>query len=285
VTTLDRTPHKRNVLDDDALLRPPTATRRARAWTTAAFVVILVILAATYPQTQISPAGLVNGIGSSIEFIFGSSERPTWGFFPPDFSGWERYFSEMLLTIAMGIWGTVLCLFITIPLSFAGAQNVAPGWLYQITRRLMDFLRALNELVLALIFVAAVGLGPFPGILALAIGSAGSLGKLLSEAIEAVDPGQVEAVRATGASPLMVIWFGYWPQILPLFLSYTLYRLEINVRAATILGLVGAGGIGFYLQESMRSFDWKATSAILIMIFVTVFIVDFASARLRRSII
>jgi phosphonate transport system permease protein len=269
----------------DLPINPPKALRRARAWSTAAFAAILALLAGTYPLTQISPAGLVAGLGSSLEFVFGSAARPTWGFFPPDFNGWERYLEQMLLTIAMGIWGTVLCLFITIPLSFAGAQNVAPPWLYQITRRIMDFLRALNELVLALIFVAAVGLGPFPGILALAIGSAGSLGKLLSEAIEAVDPGQVEAVRATGASPLMVILYGYWPQILPLFLSYTLYRLEINVRAATILGLVGAGGIGFYLQEAMRSFDWKATSAILIMIFVTVFIVDFASARLRRSII
>ncbi len=266
-------------------LQPPVAIRRARGWSTFAFFVILGILVFTYPLTQISPKGLIDGIGSSLEFIFGSANRPTWGVFPPDFSGWERYFSEMLLTIAMGIWGTVLCLFITVPMSFAGAQNVAPAWLYQITRRVMDFLRALNELVLALIFVAAVGLGPFPGILALAIGSAGSLGKLLSEAIEAVDPGQVEAVRATGASPLMVIMYGYFPQIMPLFVSYTLYRLEINVRAATILGLVGAGGIGFFLQEAMRSFDWKATCAILIMIFVTVFLVDFASARLRRSII
>lgn len=274
-----------SVLSKDFSLQPPSAIRRARGWGTFAFAVILGILALTYPLTQISPAGLIDGFGTSLEFIFGSSARPTWGFFPPDFSGWERYFFEMLLTIAMGIWGTVLCLFITIPLSFAGAQNVAPPWLYQITRRVMDFLRALNELVLALIFVAAVGLGPFPGILALAIGSAGSLGKLLSEAIEAVDPGQVEAVRATGASPLMVILYGYWPQILPLFMSYTLYRLEINVRAATILGLVGAGGIGFFLQEAMRSFDWKSTCAILIMIFITVFIVDFASARLRRSII
>jgi phosphonate transport system permease protein len=274
-----------NSISSQSKLQPPAAIRRARGWSTLAFFVILGILIFTYPLTQISPAGLIAGIGSSFEFIFGSANRPTWGFFPPDFSGWERYFTEMLLTIAMGIWGTVLCLFITVPMSFAGAQNVAPVWLYQMTRRVMDFLRALNELVLALIFVAAVGLGPFPGILALAIGSAGSLGKLLSEAIEAVDPGQVEAVRATGASPLMVIMYGYFPQIMPLFVSYTLYRLEINVRAATILGLVGAGGIGFFLQEAMRSFDWKATCAILIMIFATVFLVDFASARLRRSII
>ena len=274
-----------NSISSQSKLQPPAAIRRARGWSTLAFFVILGILIFTYPLTQISPKGLIDGIGSSFEFIFGSANRPTWGFFPPDFSGWERYFTEMLLTIAMGIWGTVLCLFITVPMSFAGAQNVAPVWLYQITRRVMDFLRALNELVLALIFVAAVGLGPFPGILALAIGSAGSLGKLLSEAIEAVDPGQVEAVRATGASPLMVIMYGYFPQIMPLFVSYTLYRLEINVRAATILGLVGAGGIGFFLQEAMRSFDWKATCAILIMIFATVFLVDFASARLRRSII
>ena len=264
---------------------PPVSVRRARNWSTFALVAIVIVLVATYPLTQISPGGLVSGLGSSFEFIFGSAARPTWGFFPPDFSRWDTYLEQMLLTIAMGIWGTVLCLFLTIPLSFAGAQNVAPGWLYQIARRVMDFLRALNELVLALIFVAAVGLGPFPGILALAVGSAGSLGKLLSEAIEAVDPGQVEAVRATGAGPLMVILYGYWPQILPLFMSYTLYRLEINVRAATILGLVGAGGIGFYLQEAMRSFDWKSTSAILLIILVTVFIVDFASAKLRARII
>jgi phosphonate transport system permease protein len=191
----------------------------------------------------------------------------------------------MLVTVAMGLWGTVLSLILAVPLSFMGAQNVAPRWLYNLTRPVLDFLRGLPDLVLALIFVAALGLGPFPGIMALALSTAGSLAKLLSEAVEAVDPGQIEAVKATGASPVLVLLYGYWPQILPLFASYTLYRFEVNVRAATLLGIVGAGGIGFYLQEAMRGFDFRSTCALIIIILVTVRLVDWGSARLRARII
>ncbi|MCA9839226.1 MAG: ABC transporter permease subunit [Trueperaceae bacterium] len=115
--------------------------------------------------------------------------------------------------------------------------------------------------------------------------SIGSLGKLISESIESVDMGQVEAVKATGAHPLQITSHGFWPQVLPLFISYTLYRFEINVRAATILGIVGAGGIGFYLQEAMRTFSNKNTSTILLIIIVSVFIIDSVSSRIRKRII
>lgn len=263
---------------------PPHVVRQG-AMAKIGWVVIGGILVFTYQGTEISPSGLASGLGDSWKFIFGSAERPGSGFFPPDFSRWSLFADQMFLTVKMAVWGTVLSLVLALPLAFAGAQNVSPTWLYQIARRVMDFLRGLNELVLALVFVAAVGLGPFPGILALALHTAGTLGKLLSESIEAVDPGQVEAVKATGASPLMVVLYGFWPQVVPHFASYILYRFEVNVRAATVLGLVGAGGIGFYLQEAMRSFDFKSTSAILMVILFTVFVVDFCSARLRQRLI
>ena len=264
---------------------PPPSVRLNQRWNNLAIGLVLLALVASYPLTEISPGGLLSGIGDSVRFIFGSADRPNSGFFPPDFSRWETYTIQMLITVAMGLWGTVLSLVLAIPLSFMGAQNVAPRWLYNLTRPVLDFLRGLPDLILALIFVAALGLGPFPGIMALAFSTAGSLAKLLSEAIEAVDPGQIEAVKATGASPLLVLLYGYWPQILPLFTSYTLYRFEVNVRAATFLGIVGAGGIGFYLQEAMRGFDFRSTCALIIIILITVRLVDWGSARLRARII
>ena len=264
---------------------PPPAVRKSATWNRVAVGLILLVLAISYPLTQISPAGLLAGFGDSIRFIFGSAERPNSGFFPPNLTRLDTYTYQMVITVAMGLWGTVLSLFLAVPLSFMGAQNVAPPWLYQITRPVLDFLRGLPDLILALVFVAAVGLGPFPGIMALALSTAGSLAKLLSEAVEAVDPGQIEAVKATGASPLLVLLYGYWPQVLPMFASYTLYRFEVNVRAATLLGIVGAGGIGFYLQEAMRGFDFRSTCTIIIVILVTVRLVDWGSARLRARII
>lgn len=275
----------KSTLKSDLSLQAPPAVVRQFWLARLGWVGIFVVLLFTYQGTEISPSGLLSGMGDSWKFIFGSQERPGSGFFPPDFSRYPVFLSQMYLTLKMAVWGTVLSLVLALPLAFAGAQNVSPMWLYQISRRVMDFLRGLNELVLALIFVAAVGLGPFPGILALALHTAGTLGKLLSESIEAVDMGQVEAVRSTGATPLMVVLYGFWPQVVPHFASYILYRFEVNVRAATVLGLVGAGGIGFYLQEAMRSFDFRSTSAILAVILLTVFLVDFTSARLRQKLI
>lgn len=265
--------------------KPPPSVQRAKRFDLIAAALVLLALVAAYPLTEISPGGLISGLGDSVRFIVGSPERPGSGFFPPDFSRIETYTFQMLVTVAMGLWGTVLSLVLAVPLAFMGAQNVAPTWLYNLTRPVLDFMRSLPELVLALIFVAALGLGPFPGILALAFSAAGSLAKLISEAIEDVDRGQVEAVKATGASPLLVLLYGYWPQILPPFTSYTLYRFEVNVRAATFLGIVGAGGIGFFLQEAMRGFDFQATSAIVIIILITVRLVDWSSAKLRARII
>lgn len=191
----------------------------------------------------------------------------------------------MLLTVKMAVLGTVGAVLLALPLAFLAARNTTPHpAAYQLTRRLLDFLRGLNEFVLALIFVAAVGLGPFPGILALTVHTAGILGKLFAEGIEDIDEGQVEAVRATGAHPLGVLGRAVWPQIVPHVLSMTMYRFESNVRAATVLGLVGAGGIGFYITEAIRGFDTRAASAILIIILATVFLIDYLSAALRERL-
>jgi phosphonate transport system permease protein len=140
-------------------------------------------------------------------------------------------------------------------------------------------------MVYALFFVASVGLGPFPGVLAVVTYTVMTLAKLYSEAIEGIEPGPVEAIAATGASRLQVLRFGVLPQVLPLFASYVLYRLETNIRAATILGFVGAGGIGFYIQTYLRMINYPAASAVLLVLVAMVMGVDFASSRLRARIV
>ena len=149
----------------------------------------------------------------------------------------------------------------------------------------MDAARAINELVFALMFVAAVGLGPMAGILAMWVHTTGILAKLFSEAVEAIDPRPVEGIRATGANVIEEIFYGVIPQVTPLWISYSLYRFESNVRAATVLGLVGAGGIGMQLNESMRSFDYTKTCTILIIIVLTVVLIDSLSGRTRKLFI
>lgn len=152
-------------------------------------------------------------------------------------------------------------------------------------RRLMDACRAINEMVFAMLFIVAVGLGPFAGVLALWVHTTGVLAKLFSEAVEAIDPRPVEGVRATGANALEEIVYGVIPQVLPLWISYSLYRFESNVRSASVVGIVGAGGIGTVLWEITRSFRYAETCAVMIIIVGFVVVIDMASARIRRALI
>lgn len=145
--------------------------------------------------------------------------------------------------------------------------------------------RAINEMVFAMLFVVAVGLGPFAGVLALFIHTTGVLSKLLSEAVEAIEPGPVEGIRATGANKLEEILYGVLPQVMPLLISYSLYRFESNVRSATVVGMVGAGGIGVTLWEAIRGFQFQQTCALMVLIIVTVSLLDFLSQRLRKHFI
>ncbi|WP_414475160.1 phosphonate ABC transporter, permease protein PhnE [Microvirga sp. M2] len=207
------------------------------------------------------------------------------GFLRPDFNDWRHYLDEMLVTIQIAIWGTFLAVVLSVPLGIMSAHNMVPWWILQPVRRLMDLFRSIHEVVFGVLFIVAVGLGPFAGVMALFIHTTGILAKLFSEAVEAIDPRPVEAIRTTGASRIQQVIYGVIPQVLPLWMSYSLYRLESNIRSATVLGIIGAGGIGQVLFESVRAFYYPQASAILIIVVVTVMVMDLISQLLRRLVI
>lgn len=197
----------------------------------------------------------------------------------------QGYIVDITETIGMGIWGTLMSAIIAVPLSVVAAENIAPLPVVFMVRRILDAMRAINEIVFALIFIVAVGLGPFAGVLALFVHTTGTLGKLFSEAIEAIDPGPVEGIRATGASKLQEIIFGVIPQVIPLWTSFTLYRFEANVRSASVLGIVGAGGIGVSLYQSFRGFRYGKVAAILLLLILAVALIDTVSAKIRQRLV
>ena len=206
-------------------------------------------------------------------------------FFPPNFDHWRSICEEMLVTLEIALWGTFLAVLTAIPFGLLASSNIVPWWIYQPVRRLMDAFRAINEMVFAMLFVVAVGLGPFAGVLALWIHTSGVLAKLFSEAVEAIDHQPIEGIRSTGAGALHEIIYGVIPQVMPLWISFTLYRFESNVRSATVVGMVGAGGIGVLLWEIIRSFQYKETSAIMIIVVLTVSLIDLVSSKIRQSLI
>jgi len=236
--------------------------------------VICAILVWSWQGAEMNPYALWEYRGNMAEML--------GDFFPPNFHDWDVYAEQMLITIQIAIWGTLLSVILSIPLGILCSENIAPWWIYQPVRRLMDAARAINEIVFAMLFVVAVGLGPFAGVLALFVHTTGVLAKLFSEAVEAIEDGPVEGVRATGASSLQEVIYGVIPQVLPLWISYSLYRFESNVRSATVVGMVGAGGIGVLLWENIRGFAFPETCAIMIVIIVTVSLLDVLSQRLRK---
>ncbi len=240
-------------------------------------VLAIIVLIYTGRLSDLSFVELVQGSGSMAEYIT--------RYFPPDFNNWQSYLKDTLETVAMGIWGTLLSAILAIPLSILASGNICPAWIVFPIRRILDAMRAINEIVFALIFVVAVGLGPFAGVLALFIHTAGILAKLFSEAIEAIEVGPVEGIRATGASKVQEIIFGVIPQVVPLWTSFTLYRFESNVRSAAVLGIVGAGGIGVSLYQSFRAFEYQKVCAIMIILIITVAIIDTVSAKLRHQLV
>lgn len=202
----------------------------------------------------------------------------------PDFSDWKHYVGQMWLTLEIAIWGTFMSILLAIPMGLLCARNIAPPWIVQPMRAIMNVLRAFPELVLGTAFLVAVGLGPLAGVLALALHNTGVLAKLFSEAIEAIEAAPVEGVRATGGNRLHEIVWGVIPQVGPLWTSFALYRFESNARSATILGLIGAGGIGQLLFDNLNSFAYKQVSAIAIVIMVAVTLIDMLSQQLRKRL-
>ncbi|MFC3228598.1 phosphonate ABC transporter, permease protein PhnE [Marinibaculum pumilum] len=207
------------------------------------------------------------------------------GFMEPSFRHLDYYIEEMILTVQIAVWGSVLAVIASVPFGILSSSNMAPVWIVQPVRRLMDAFRAINELVFAVLFVVAVGLGPFAGVMALFVHTTGVLAKLFSEAVEAIDPRPVEGIRTTGAGKVQEVVYGVIPQVLPLWISYALYRFESNTRSATVLGLVGAGGIGQVMFESIRGFQYAESATILLVVIVTVSIIDLISQYLRKRVI
>ena len=239
--------------------------------------VVIALLAASWRGADMRPLELFRDSGNMAVFAA--------GFFPPDFREWRIYFQELLVTLQIAAWGTALAVVFAVPFGLLSSSNIAPPWVIQPIRRLMDAARAINEMVFAMLFVVAVGLGPFAGVLALFVHTTGILSKLFSEAVEAIDPQPVEGIRSTGAHALEEIVYGVLPQVMPLWISYTLYRFESNVRSATVVGMVGAGGVGVILWEVIRGFQYAQTCAVLIMIVLCVSLIDVISARLRKIFI
>ena len=304
-------------LEHDIFREAPPAPKRG--WRFFLFLgFFLVILAWSFQGAKLQPGELIQGIpqiGSTIarmlppdftkitdgkSYYFPSEISLNELFFPSRLTDaqtrtkqrwWNNTFPQTVLgatleTVQMALAGTFLALLVAFPVGFLAARNTTPNPLvYGILRTVLNLLRTIPDLALGLLFVAAVGLGAFAGTLALAIHTATVLGKLLSEAVENIDEGVVEAIRATGAGYAQILSFAVVPQILPDLISFTLYRLETNIRAASVLGLIGAGGIGYLMNTSFRTFQYQEAAAIVIVLIVLVMLVDYASSRLRNLVV
>ncbi len=218
-------------------------------------------------------------LGRVLSFMFPPYLWSTW-------MEWAEILTALGETIAMAFMGTLLGAIVAFPLSFLGAKNINRlFWLRQGSRRFYDVIRAFETLILALIFIRAFGLGPLPGILAIAVSEIGTFAKLFSEALENTSKKPVEGVVASGGSRLQSIYFAIMPQVLPVHLSVLLYNFESNVRSGTILGIVGAGGIGFLLSDRISTYNWDQAWTMIFMIVAMVYLIDFLSGLIRTRLI
>lgn len=255
-----------------------TTLTTKRSWLSlAGWGVLLALLASSWHGAEIRPMALFTDGANMASFAK--------DFFPPDFSDWRLYCAEMVITIQIALWGTFLAVVFAVPFGILSSENLVPWWVYQPVRRLMDACRAINEMVFAMLFIVAVGLGPFAGVLALFVHTTGILAKLFSEAVEAIDPQPVEGIRSTGALGIEEILYGVIPQVMPLWISFALYRLESNIRSATVVGMVGAGGIGVVLWEVIRGFYFAQTSAVMLIIIAVVVLFDVLSQYIRKRFV
>jgi len=258
-----------------AILRRERTIRRARAG--RAIGIAVVVLACAWATGLLDGPRLARGVPAIAQLV---SEMV-----PPDFSRAPSWGRPLLDTVAMSVAGTALAVVLSLPLAFLGARNTAPSrWAYHVARAAMNALRAVPELIMGIVLVAAVGFGALPGVLALGLHSVGMVAKFFAEAIEHVDPRPVEAARAAGASAFQVNWHAVLPQVFPQLADIAVYRWEFNFRASTVMGMVGAGGIGFELVGALRVMRYTEVSALLLFILVMVALVDHLGAALRRRL-
>ncbi len=254
----------------------PEKQRRYRFITISGIVILTVI---SLWKLQINPFTIFFGIGKFFQMVM--------MFFPPTHGGWiSEFIYAMGETLAMAFLGTLFGFLFAVPLGFLAAKNIIPSTIIHIVlRRFFDVIRGINTLIWALMFVNVAGLGPFAGIMAIIITDTATLAKLFAESIENVDTSQIDGAKSTGAGPIQIIRYAFIPQVLPIMLSNVLYFFESNVRAASILGILGAGGIGMQLYDRIRIMNWPQVFFIIIMILITVAVIDTISKEIRKAIV
>ncbi|MGV3573919.1 MAG: phosphonate ABC transporter, permease protein PhnE [Devosia sp.] len=285
---LSSTTREERLLSFEGRYRQQQSTRRN--WTLLYGALFLAALLGSIAVSDFSISGLVEGLPMAWNYIAGTLPKLTIENFWGDVANWYwglRFWTRLLVeTILMGFVGTVLGGVLALALCFPASRNLVENTgIYFAARRALEFCRTVPELVFALIFVFAFGLGPFAGVLAIAVHTAGSLGKLFAEVNENVDPRPIEGVRASGGNWPMVMRLGVVPQALPNYASYLLLRLEINVRGASALGLVGAGGIGQDLYVAIRQFEYTDISAIMLLLILTTSVIDIICETIRHRLI
>jgi phosphonate transport system permease protein len=259
----------------DVFDRPAAARLAMPAMILAAFVIFVLGLV----DLDFSPSKLLSGL-NQLGWI-------TLMMIPPDpGASLPIYLSALGETLSIALLGTTIAAVFALPVSMLAARNIIPSSLLRFpVRRVLDSIRGVDTLIWALVWINVVGLGPFAGVLAIAVSDFGAFGKLFSEAIEAADRKQVEGIRASGGNALHEIRFGLLPQVLPVIAGQVLYFIESNTRSATIIGIVGAGGIGLQLAEQIRVLEWQKVSFLILMILVAVAAIDWISTKLRFAII
>ncbi len=235
-----------------------------------------ILLAWSIAESQFDLKALLSS-GPRFSEFFSRLTNPNW-------SVSELIIQSMVETLLIALAGTFFAVVLSLPLGFLAASNITPTWIYHPVKWFLGFLRSIPLIVVAIIFVIAVGLGPFPGVLAIAFHSIGMLGKFYAEEFETANQGIINAVKGTGATWPQTIRFGLFPQCIPQIVSFTLYRFEMNFRDATVLGLVGAGGIGYYIQLYVRSFQYDKVAVLLIVIVTVVTLIDLLTFWVRKRI-
>lgn len=257
--------------------RPPprirSAAKRRAIWAAAAAYAVVAAL-----TMEVDAARVAEGLTRAGAF-FG-------GWLRPDFvTRWTDIRAGLLESLAMTVTATAAGVFLAVPLGLGAARNLVPAPVYALARGVLAVSRAFHEIIVAIIFVAMFGFGPFAGVVTLVVGTVGFLGKLLAEAIEEIDPAPIEALTAGGAPWGSRVVFGVAPQVMPRVLSLALYRLDINFRESAVIGLVGAGGIGATLTTAFSRYEFESVSSILILIIAMVFVAEVVSSRLRKALL
>ncbi|WP_166241423.1 phosphonate ABC transporter, permease protein PhnE [Paenibacillus turpanensis] len=254
-------------------LQPPSQLK-----TQLTFVLILLLLVGSAYQTDASFGKLITGTGEMMELLA--------DMFPPDWAYIDTIWEAMLQTIQMAVIGTTVGGLLAIPVAFTAAHNVfGSKLLHNASRVILNLIRTIPELLFAAVFVAIFGIGPFAGVLAISFFSFGLIAKLFYESIEAIDPGPLEAMTAVGANKMQWIHFGIVPQVVAQYVAYFLYTFEVNVRGAAILGIVGAGGIGLFLDRSLNQLRYDRAATIIILTLVIVLIIDYVSTKIREKLL